>query len=315
MGRGAEGARAPSALIAAKWLRPRERLVYVRRMLRLGRWRLAAVQDGTFAVDGGGLFGIVPRPIWEKAFAPDARNRVRLAARCLLAVDEGAGRVVLVDAGLGDKWDARRADLYAIDRPGGGVEAALKARGLSRQDVTDLILTHLHFEHAGGTTRRRADGELELSFPRATHHLQRRNWQWAHAPSERDQGSFLPENFALLEHSGLLHLVEGELELYPDLQLIVSEGHTVAQQLARFHGHGTHLTHCGDVIPTRAHVRLPWVMAYDLYPVTTIEEKKMLLAQALEDDGILFLEHDPGVAAVRLREEEGHAAVREAVPI
>jgi glyoxylase-like metal-dependent hydrolase (beta-lactamase superfamily II) len=284
-------------------------------MLRLGRWRLAAVHDGTFAVDGGVLFGIVPRPLWEKAFTPDVRNRVRLAARCLLAIDEGAGRVVLVDDGMGDKWDPRRAEIYGLERAGGGLEAALAARGIVRGDVTDVVLTHLHFEHAGGTTRRRADGELELSFPRATHHLQRRNWQWAHAPSERDQGCFLAENFALLEHSGQLHLVEGELELYPDLQLIVSEGHTVAQQLPRFHGDGTHLTCCGDVIPTRAHVRVPWLMAHDLYPLTSLEEKKMLLAQALEDDGILFLEHDPDVAAVRLREEEGHAAVREAVAV
>src|SRR5919206_5398369 len=149
-------------------------------MLPLGRWRLAAAQDGTFAVDGGALFGVVPRPLWEKAFAPDVRNRVRLAVRCLLAIDQGARRVVLVDAGMGDKWDPRRADIYAVDRSGGGVEAALAAHGLSRVDVTDVILTHLHFDHAGGTTRRRGDGALELGFPNATYHLQRRNWQWAH---------------------------------------------------------------------------------------------------------------------------------------
>jgi glyoxylase-like metal-dependent hydrolase (beta-lactamase superfamily II) len=284
-------------------------------MLQLGRWRLAAVQDGTFALDGGAMFGVVPRVMWEKALPPDAQNRVRLAARCLLAVDEAGGRRVLVDAGWGDKLDERHARMYALERPPGGLDAGLAALGVSRRDVTDVVLTHLHFDHAGGATRRRPDGVLEPAFPNATYHLQRRNWQWAHAPSEKDQGSFLREDFALLEHSPQLHLVDGETLLYPDLELIVSDGHTVAQQLARFHGDGTHLTHCGDVIPTRAHVRLPWVMAYDLYPVTTIEEKKMLLAQALEDDGILFLEHDPEVAAVRLREEEGHAAVREAVPL
>ncbi|MFL5260954.1 MAG: MBL fold metallo-hydrolase [Anaeromyxobacteraceae bacterium] len=284
-------------------------------MLQLGRWSLAAVQDGTFALDGGAMFGIVPRTLWERHLVPDARHRVRLAARCLLALDRAAGRCILVDDGMGDKWDAKRLEMYAVDRSGGGLDASLAAHGVSRRDVTDVILTHLHFDHAGGTTRRRPDGALELGFPNATYHLQRRNWQWAHAPSEKDLGSFLPENFALLEGSGRLHLVEGERELYPDLQLIVSEGHTVAQQLPRFHGDGTHLTYCGDLIPTRAHVRLPWVMAYDLYPLTTIEEKKMLLAQALDEDGILFLEHDPEVAAVRLREEEGHAAVREAVAL
>jgi glyoxylase-like metal-dependent hydrolase (beta-lactamase superfamily II) len=283
-------------------------------MLRLGRWRLAALQDCTFALDGGGMFGVVPRALWEQAMPPDARNRIRIAARSLVALADD-GRCILVDAGVGDKLDAKRREIYGVDRSCGGIEAGLAALGLARADVTDVILTHLHFDHAGGATRRREDGALELAFPNATHHLQRRNWQWAHAPSEKDQASFLAENFALLEHSVQLHLVDGELTLYPDLELIVSEGHTVAQQLPRFHGDGTHLTYCADVIPTRAHVRLPWVMAHDLYPLTTIEEKKMLLAEALEDDGILFLEHDPDVAAVRLREEEGRAAVREAVQL
>jgi glyoxylase-like metal-dependent hydrolase (beta-lactamase superfamily II) len=261
------------------------------------------------------MFGIVPRALWERQFAPDARNRIRLAARCLLAVDERSGRRVLVDDGMGDKWDAKRRDIYAVERPAGGIEAALRAHGLGREDVTDVVLTHLHFDHAGGTTRRGASGALELTFPRATYHVQRRNWQWAHAPSERDAGSFLTENFAVLEGCGRLHLVEGEGELFPGLELIVSEGHTVAQQLPRFHGDGRHLTYCGDLVPTRAHLKLPWVMAYDHHPLVTIEEKKVLLAQALEDDGILFFEHDPDVAACRLREEDGAAAFAEAVEL
>ncbi len=284
-------------------------------MLTLGRYRLVAVLDATFALDGGAMFGIVPRALWEKQNPPDARNRIRLAARCLLALDDASRRAILVDDGLGDKWDAKRTDIYAIDRSAGGLDAGLAAAGLTRSDITDVVLTHLHFDHAGGTTRRGPAGTFELTFPNATYHLQRRNWQWAHSPSEKDAGSYLLENFAVLEHAGRLHLIEGEGELFPDLELIVSEGHTVAQQLPRFHGGSTHLTHCGDVIPTRAHVRVPWVMAYDLYPLTTIEEKKMLLAEALEDGGILFLEHDPDVAACRLHEEDGHPAFREAVAL
>jgi glyoxylase-like metal-dependent hydrolase (beta-lactamase superfamily II) len=294
-------------------LQARDWLVYVPCMLRFGRYRLASILDGTFGLDGGAMFGIVPRPLWEKHSPPDARNRVRLATRCLLAIDEAGGRRILVDDGMGDKWDAKRTDIYAIERQGAGIDAGLAAVGLTRADVTDVVLTHLHFDHAGGTTQRGARGELELSFPNATYHLQRRNWQWAHAPSEKDAGSYLVENFALLEHAGRLHLIEGEGELFPDLELIVSEGHTVAQQLPRFHDASTHLTYCGDVIPTRAHVRVPWVAAYDLYPLTTIEEKKVLLAEALEDDGILFFEHDADVAACRLHEKDGHPAVRETV--
>jgi glyoxylase-like metal-dependent hydrolase (beta-lactamase superfamily II) len=283
--------------------------------VRVGRYEIASVVDGFFALDGGAMFGVVPRPLWEKRIAPDARNRIRLAARCLVAVDRDARRVVVVDDGVGDKWDAKRTDIYAIDRASGGMDAGLARLGLSRTDVTDVLLTHLHFDHAGGTTRRGPDGRLELSFPRATHHVQRRNWQLAHAPSEKDAGSFFPQDFEPLQHSNLLHLVEGEAALFPDVELIVSEGHTCGQQLPRFHGDGSHLTFCGDVIPTHAHLRPSWVMAYDVAPVTTIEEKKVLLAEALEDGGGLFFEHDPGMAACRLREEDGRPVFREAVEL
>jgi glyoxylase-like metal-dependent hydrolase (beta-lactamase superfamily II) len=284
-------------------------------MLELGRWKLASVLDARFSLDGGAMFGIVPKALWEKQMAPDPRNRVRLAARCLLAVDGSSGRKVLVDAGIGDKWDAKHADIYAVDRPFGGLDDALARHGVARSEITDVILTHLHFDHAGGVTRRGAGGALEVAFPRATFHLQRRNWHWALTPTERDRGSYLPENFEALAHSGRLHLVDGPCELAPDLELIVSDGHTVALQLPRFHAGRTHLTFCGDVIPTRAHLRVPWVMAYDLHPLTTMEEKKVLLAEALEDDGILFFEHDPDVAACRLAEADGQPSFREAVDL
>lgn len=283
------------------------------RRYRVGSMELVSVSDGFFALDGGAMFGVVPRPLWETKLAPDARNRVRLAARCLVAIDRDAGRVILVDDGLGAKLAPRRADILALDRSAGGLDGGLAALGLSRDDVTDVLLSHLHFDHAGGTTRRAADGKLELSFPRATHHLQRRAWQTAHAASEKDAGSFVAEDFELLQHSNQLHLLDGEAALFPDVELIVSEGHTAGQQLPRFRGDGTHLTFCGDVIPTHAHLRPSWVMAYDLQPVTTVEEKKVLLAEALEDGGVLAFEHDPGMAGCRLGEEDGRPVFREAV--
>jgi glyoxylase-like metal-dependent hydrolase (beta-lactamase superfamily II) len=283
--------------------------------VRVGRYEIATLVDAWYALDGGAMFGVVPRPLWERRFAPDARNRIRLACRCLVAVDRDARRVVLVDDGIGESWDAKRADIYAIDRSGGGVEAGLARLGIAREDVTDVILTHLHFDHAGGTTRRGEGGRLELAFPRATHHVQRRCWQLAHAPSEKEARSFRAEDFELLQHSNLLHLVEGDARPFPDVEIIASEGHTAGQQLPRFHGDGKHVTFCGDVIPTHAHLRPSWVMAYDLLPVTTIEEKKVLMAEALEDDGILVFEHDPVMAACRLGEEEGQPVFREAVAI
>jgi glyoxylase-like metal-dependent hydrolase (beta-lactamase superfamily II) len=283
--------------------------------VRVGRYELASIVDAHFAADGGALFGVVPRPLWERVVAPDARNRVRLASRCLVAVDAGARRVVLVDCGLGDKWDDRRADRFAIDRSAGGLDAGLARLGLSRENVTDVLLTHLHFDHAGGVTRRGAGGRLELAFPRATHHLQRRAWQHAHAPSERDAGAFAPDDFELLAHSNLLHLVEGEAQLFPDVDLIVSEGHTPGQQLPRFRGDGTHVTWCGDLIPTHAHLRPSWLTAYDLLPVTTLEEKKVLMAEALEDGGVLAFDHDVEMAGCRLGEEDGQPVFREAVAL
>lgn len=291
-------------------------LVYVRwRVLRIGRYLLASIVDATFALDGGAVFGVVPRPVWERRFPPDASNRIRLATRCLLASDPDARRHVLVDAGMGTTWAPADAARYAAERAPGGLEAALAAAGLTVGDVTDVILSHLHLDHAGGVVRRGADGALALTFPRAVHHVQRSNWAWAHGENEKDSGKYLAASFAALEHSGRLHLVDGERELYPDLQLVVSEGHTAGQQLARFHGDGTHLTCCADLIPTRAHVRIPWVMAYDLYPLTTIEEKKVLLAEVLEEEGMLFFGHDPEVAACRLGEVDGRPAVREPVQV
>jgi glyoxylase-like metal-dependent hydrolase (beta-lactamase superfamily II) len=284
-------------------------------VLRIGRWELAAVEDGTFALDGGAVFGQVPRARWEPVLPADARHRVRLAARCLLARDRAAGRVVLVDAGQGSRWSERRRDLLAPDFSGGDLDAGLARLGVARQDVTDVLLSHLHAGHAGGLVRPGPDGAPTLSFPRATHHLQREAWHWAHAPAEKDRGSFRPEDFEPLTHSSLLHLVEGEEPLFPDVELIVSEGHTAGQQLPRFHGGGTHLTYCGDLIPTHAHLRPTWVMAFDLQPLTTIEEKKVVLAEALEDDGVLFFAHDPAMAACRLREEDGRPAFREAVSL
>jgi glyoxylase-like metal-dependent hydrolase (beta-lactamase superfamily II) len=283
--------------------------------VQVGRYQVASLLSGHLALDGGAMFGVVPRPLWSRQIAPDDRHRVRLAARCLVAVDRDARRVILVDAGLGSKWDAVGADRYGVEEAPGGLEAALGRLGLAREDVTDVLVTHLHFDHAGGLTRRGAGGALELAFPRAVHHLQRRNWLWAHAPSERDRASYLPEDFELLGHSSQLHLVEGEAELFPDVELIVSEGHTAGMQLPRFRGGGTHLTFCGDLIPTAAHLRPAWGMAYDLRPLTTIEEKKVLLAEALEDDGVLAFEHDPAIAACRLGEEEGRPVFREAVPL
>jgi glyoxylase-like metal-dependent hydrolase (beta-lactamase superfamily II) len=283
-------------------------------VLRLGPWQIAAVEDGTFALDGGAVFGQVPRERWAAILPPDERNRVRLAARCLVARHD-AGRVVLVDAGQGRRQGARRLERLAPDFSTGDLAAGLTRLGLSRADVTDVLLTHLHADHVGGLVIPGPGGAPALAFPRAVHHVQREAWHWAQAPAEKDRGSFEAGALAPLAHSSLLHLVEGEEALLPDSELIVSEGHAAGLQLPRFRGDGTHLTFCGDLLPTHAHLRPGWVMAFDLHPLTSIEEKRVLLAEALEDDGIVAFGHDPAMAACRLREAEGRPAFREAVEL
>ena len=267
----------------------------------LGRFTIHAVRDGSIAIDGGAMFGVVPRPMWEKKFPPDERNRIQLAVRCMLIVD--GKRRVLVDDGIGLGWDGKHRDMYGIDQGAMDLDRELQRAGLTRADITDVVLSHLHFDHAGGTTR---DGAL--AFPNATYHLQRRHWKWAHQPSEKDAGSFRHQDFAALESSGRLHLLEGATELYEGIHLFVSEGHTVGLQLVRVEAADQTLVYCGDLVPTTSHLRVPWVAAYDLYPLTVIEEKKQLLAQALEENWVLFFEHDPHVAACTVK-DDGHGQV------
>lgn len=279
--------------------------------LRLGRFTLHEVRDGAFRLDGGAMFGVVPRVRWERTNAPDAQNRIELALRCLL-IDAG-DRKILVDAGAGNKLSAKLSGQIALDRSRFDLESELARAGVRRDQITDVILTHLHFDHAGGAIRRLEDGSCTLSFPSATYHLQRRNWRWAHQPSERDRGSYLREDFELLERTGRLHLIEGDMELYEGVQICVSEGHTTAMQLVRVQGDGQEVVFCGDLVPTASHLKPHHVMAYDLRPLTSLEEKKLLLAQAVEDGAILFFCHDPQAAACRVRDVEGAVEAGELV--
>ena len=275
----------------------------------LGRFTLHAVRDGSIALDGGAMFGVVPRPLWEKPFPPDERNRIELAVRCLLIVD--GKRKLLVDDGVGVNWDPKRRQIYGLDQRQTDLDRELVRAGVTREEITDVVLTHLHFDHAGGTTR---DGAL--AFPNATYHLQRRHWKWAHQPSEKDAGSFRREDYAALESSGRLHLLEGATELVEGVHLFISEGHTVGLQLVRVEAGDQSLVYCGDLVPTTAHLRAPWVAAYDLYPLTVIEEKKQLLAQALEERWVLFFEHDPHVAACTVKDDgKGQVMVDEVISL
>jgi glyoxylase-like metal-dependent hydrolase (beta-lactamase superfamily II) len=278
--------------------------------MRIGPWRVETLMTGRFALDGGAMFGVVPRVLWERAIPPDARHRIPLALRSLLLRADD-GRTVLVDTGIGaTKWSDKERAIYAIDHREHELVRSLAARGVAVEDVTDVLLTHLHFDHAGGATTQAHDGTLRPTFPRATHWLQRRNLAWAQQPTERDRASYLARDYQPLLDAGLLALLDdGEALPLEAITLVVSDGHTEAQQLPLIGDGERTLLYGGDVIPTSAHVPVPWVMGYDVRPLGTVADKQALLPRAAAEGWIVVYEHDPSVAATRVVEtERGFAA-------
>ncbi|MFO7768463.1 MAG: MBL fold metallo-hydrolase [bacterium] len=290
---------------------------------RVGRWSLESVPTGDFALDGGAMFGVVPKPLWSREHPADEENRIDMTMRALLLRGEveGTERIVLVDTGAGDKLTPKMCSIYRIDYGQHDLLGSLAAAGVAPAQVTDVILTHLHFDHCGGgTTLRDATehrDEMEEgegpgavpTFPNAAYHVQRAQWEWAMDPSERDRASFFGENFLPLKEHGQLHLVEGEVELLPDVHLVVVNGHTPGQQLPLIRTMRRTFFYCGDLFPTASHIPFPWIMGYDLQPLETLGEKKRLLPQAVEEEWVLYFEHDAGrECSVAVATEEGYAA-------
>ncbi len=266
--------------------------------MTIGPYTISPVETGTFGLDGGAMFGVVPRILWERSNPPDDRNRIAMAARALLVA--GAGRTILIDTGNGGKLSEKLAAIYRIDNRSGDLLSSLRSLGVAPEDVTDVILTHLHFDHAGGSTVR--EGKVcRPAFPRARYYVQKDQWNAARKPTERDRASFFPEDFQPLEEHGVLELLDGEGELFPGVRLHLVHGHTTALQCPVISDDRTTLFYCADLLPMVPHVQLPWIMAYDLRPLVTLEEKRTVLRRAVEEGWILFFEHDPVVAAGRVR--------------
>lgn len=264
--------------------------------------RVTPIVESRFGLDGGAMFGVIPKPLWSRTNPADDANRIALAARCLVL--EGGGRTVLLDVGMGQRWSDKERGIYAVDHGGHTLHSALQAAGIAPEAITDVVLTHLHFDHAGGLTEVGADGSLRATFPQATHWLQRENWVWAHHPTVRDAGSYRRDDFALLGAPGgpRLELVDGTSRLLGDLlEVIPSHGHTPGLQMVRFCAPGgTTVLYVSDVLPTRGHLNLAYVMGYDLHPLVTVREKHELLENALHGDWVLALEHDPEAGFVRV---------------
>ena len=278
--------------------------------MTIGPYDLYEIETGRFALDGGAMFGVVPKPLWEKSNPADGRNRITMAARALLLV--GGGRRILIDTGNGHKLNDKLSEIYRIDHTHSTLFGSLRARGITPEMVTDVVLTHLHFDHAGGATLLN-DGRLVPAFPNARYYVQREQWEAACNPTERDRASFFRDDFFPLRDHGVLEFTEGEGELFPGLRLVCVHGHTTALQLPLLSDGSTTLLYCADLVPLASHVQLPWIMAYDLRPLVTLEEKRRLLASAVEERWVLFFEHDPVTAAARIRQGEKGIVVDSAV--
>ncbi len=269
--------------------------------MKIGNYDLHAIETGTFALDGGAMFGVVPKTLWEKAISPDEKNRIPMAARALLLI--GNGRKILIDDGNGSKFNDKLVSIYKIDNSRNDLISSLRKHNIFPADITDVILTHLHFDHAGGSTYRE-NGVVKPTFPNAKYYVQREHWEAANKPAERDRASFFPEDFVPLQEHGLLNFTEGEVEILPGITCRICNGHTSALQAPVISDGKTTMLYCADLVPTSAHVPLPWIMAYDLRPLVTLEEKRRILNEAVDGDWILYFEHDASVQTCRLRRTE-----------
>ena len=277
--------------------------------MKLGRFDVQLLSDGRFRLDGGAMFGVVPRALWERSDPPDERNRIALELGCLL-IRTPRGKNVLVDTGLSSKYDGNKkfTSVYCVERKT-TLRDGLKAAGLEAVDIHYVINTHLHFDHAGGDTEFGPDGKPVPQFPNARYLIQKEEWEDAQAPHERNRASYLPENYEPLEDRKALELVHGEYELEPGLKVLRSGGHTRGHQCVMLESEGQKAVFFGDLIPTMSHVPLPWIMAYDLFPVHTLEVKRELLDQALREDWLLLFQHDPRRRAGKLARAEGRTVV------
>jgi glyoxylase-like metal-dependent hydrolase (beta-lactamase superfamily II) len=272
----------------------------ITRSRTLGDFRLHVLEAGMQRLDGGAMFGVVPKPLWERRISADTRNRIPLGLRCLLV--ETPAALVLIDNGVGNKEDAKFCDIYGIENAGAPtrLEDALRAAGFRPDDVDIMIDTHLHFDHAGGNTYRDEEGALQLSFPRARYFVQKGEWEFAHLRNERIRASYLPHNIDPVHAAGRLELVEGEREIVPGITVWPTPGHTPHHQSVVIRSGAEAAIFLADVMPTASHLPLPWVMAYDVEPLRTLETKRELLSRARREDWLFVFEHDPAIAWGRL---------------
>jgi glyoxylase-like metal-dependent hydrolase (beta-lactamase superfamily II) len=269
----------------------------------VGDYLLEIVPDAEFRLDGGAMFGVVPRNLWSKVCPPDDQNRIRMNMNCVF-IDTGSDRI-LIETGIGDKWSEKHKSMYGIDRKRSISESVREIAGVDPQEITIVINTHLHFDHAGGNTRYDDSGKLVPTFPNARYFVSAAELEHAEAPSERDRASYLPDNWEILKQSGQLESKEAEYEVVPGLSMETHAGHNRTMQCWRLRRNGETVFGFADLVPMRPHVQLPWIMGYDLFPVETLEAKRKLIPQAASEGWLCIFYHEPDHPLCRLKEQEG----------
>ncbi|MEK7729125.1 MAG: MBL fold metallo-hydrolase [candidate division KSB1 bacterium] len=271
--------------------------------MNCGNLEIFLLSDGLFRLDGGAMFGVVPRVLWERMDVPDEKNRILMGMNALLIVREK--EKILIDCGIGDKFDVKFGSMFGVHREQTLLDR-LAALHLRPEDITHVILTHLHFDHIGWSTRRNANGEIVPTFFNATYYCQRAEYEVALDPDPRSKASYVQDNFVPLVQHGVLKFLEGSGEILPDIEGFVTGGHTLDHMIIKAHSAGKTVCFLADLVPTTSHLRTPYVMGYDLYPGQTMLIKPKVLQQAFEEQWLLVFEHAPRIRAGYLQQADGN---------
>jgi glyoxylase-like metal-dependent hydrolase (beta-lactamase superfamily II) len=268
----------------------------------VGRLKVHAIQAGGQRLDGGAMFGVVPKPLWERRIQADERNRIQLGMRCLLVEHERG--LVLIDNGAGNKENQKFHDIYGVENTGTGgrtlLEDGLRSLGVNPGEIVLMIDTHLHFDHAGGNTFVNAEGTIAPTFPNARYVVQRGEYEWATHTNERTAASYFAHNFEPVVAAGLFDFANGETEVWPGIRLIPTPGHTPHHQSILLESDGAKVFYPADLSPTASHIPLPWIMGYDVEPLRTLETKKVMWRRAVDEEWLLLFEHDAFVTSGRI---------------
>lgn len=268
-----------------------------------GDHRIEIIPDSEFRLDGGAMFGVVPRVLWERVAPPDENNRIQMNMNCVF-IDTGKEKI-LIETGIGEKFSAKETEIYGIFRERSFADSLLVKTGCRPEDITIVINTHLHFDHCGGNTINNDDGKAVPQFPNARYIVSKREFDHANSPTERDRASYIANNWLAVEQSGQLQLIPHAYEVIPGLTLETNAGHNESMQTWRLFSGGKTLYGFADLVPTRHHVKLPWIMGYDLYPMQTLDFKKHILPQAVREEWICLLYHDFDQPLCKLLESKG----------